>query len=63
MVSAMSPRVEELLRDGPDFTLANVPAHLVTSSTVRSRYPLEEAKAALAHHERPGRRGKIVLVS
>jgi NADPH:quinone reductase-like Zn-dependent oxidoreductase len=32
-------------------------------SEIDARYPLEEAKAALAHHERPGRRGKIVLIS
>jgi trans-2-enoyl-CoA reductase len=32
-------------------------------SEVDARYPLEEAKAALAHHERPGRRGKILVIS
>ena len=32
-------------------------------SAVEARYPLEAAAAAVAHHERPGRRGKILLVS
>jgi trans-2-enoyl-CoA reductase len=30
---------------------------------VEARYPLEETPAALAHQSRPGRRGKILLVS
>jgi mitochondrial enoyl-[acyl-carrier protein] reductase / trans-2-enoyl-CoA reductase len=30
---------------------------------VEARYPLSDVEAAIAHHERPGRRGKILLVS
>jgi hypothetical protein len=30
---------------------------------VEARYPLKDVRAALAHHARPGRRGKILLVS
>jgi len=30
---------------------------------IEARYPLEDVAAALTHHERPGRRGKILLVS
>jgi trans-2-enoyl-CoA reductase len=30
---------------------------------IKARYPLDEVAAALTHHERPGRRGKILLVS
>ena len=40
-----------LLADGTLFT------------EVEARYPLSDVEAALAHHERPGRRGKILLVS
>ena len=33
------------------------------ASMVEARYPLERVRDALAHHERPGRRGKILLLS
>jgi trans-2-enoyl-CoA reductase len=33
------------------------------STSVEARYPLEEAVEALRHHERPDRKGKILLVS
>ena len=33
------------------------------ASTVEARYPLDAVAEALAHHERPGRRGKILLTS
>jgi trans-2-enoyl-CoA reductase len=33
------------------------------ASSVEARYPLEQVREALAHHERPGRRGKILLTS
>jgi NADPH:quinone reductase-like Zn-dependent oxidoreductase len=40
---------------------------LVTSgdmiTPIAARYPLERAREAIAHHERPGRQGKILLVS
>jgi NADPH:quinone reductase-like Zn-dependent oxidoreductase len=32
-------------------------------SAIEARYPLHEVKAALAHQQRPGRMGKILLVS
>lgn len=32
-------------------------------AAVEARYPLEAVRAAVAHHERPGRRGKVLLVS
>ena len=35
----------------------------VFATTIEARYPLSEAKAALAHHQRGGRTGKILLVS
>lgn len=35
----------------------------VLQTQVEARYPLGEVKAALAHHERPGRTGKVLLVS
>jgi trans-2-enoyl-CoA reductase len=38
-------------------------AHGELASTVEARYPLERVREALAHHERPGRRGKILLTS
>lgn len=48
---AIALELIELLRDG---TLA---------SDIEARYPLTEVRAALTHHERSDRRGKILLVS
>jgi NADPH:quinone reductase-like Zn-dependent oxidoreductase len=33
------------------------------AAEIEGRYPLEEVGAALAHHQRPGRTGKILLLS
>jgi NADPH:quinone reductase-like Zn-dependent oxidoreductase len=33
------------------------------ASPVEARYALDDAAAAVAHHERPGRRGKVLLLS
>jgi trans-2-enoyl-CoA reductase len=38
-------------------------ADLTLHADVEARYPLAEVATALAHHGRPGRRGKILLVS
>jgi len=35
----------------------------VTVAPIEARYPLHEVQAAVAHHERPDRKGKILLVS
>lgn len=35
----------------------------VFHTTVEARYPLADVRAALTHHARPGRTGKILLVS
>jgi NADPH:quinone reductase-like Zn-dependent oxidoreductase len=35
----------------------------VLRSAIEARYPLDDVKAALTHQERPGRTGKILLVS
>lgn len=43
--------------------LATLAADGVLDAEVEARYPLGEVRAALAHHGRPGRRGKILLVS
>ena len=45
--------------DVRDTYLADTTLH----ADVEARYPLDDAPAALAHHSRPGRRGKILLVS
>jgi NADPH:quinone reductase-like Zn-dependent oxidoreductase len=33
------------------------------TTAVEAEYPLAEVRAALTHHQRPGRRGKILLLS
>lgn len=43
--------------------LAALAADGVLDADVEARYPLKDVRAALAHHARPGRRGKILLVS
>jgi hypothetical protein len=34
-----------------------------TFSPIEARYLLEDVRRAVAHHERPGRRGKVLLTS
>jgi trans-2-enoyl-CoA reductase len=43
--------------------LVSLAAEGTLASTIEARYPLEQVREALAHHERPGRRGKILLTS
>jgi trans-2-enoyl-CoA reductase len=43
--------------------LVSLAAEGTLASTIEARYPLAEVREALAHHERPGRRGKILLTS
>ncbi len=33
------------------------------TTAVEAEYPLAEVRAALTHHQRPGRRGKVLLLS
>jgi NADPH:quinone reductase-like Zn-dependent oxidoreductase len=55
----MTPERRAAITDELVALLADKTLH----ADVEARYPLENASAALAHHSRPGRRGKILLVS
>lgn len=49
--AAITGELVQLLSDG------------VLETSIEARYALEDVRAALAHHLRPGRRGKILLLS
>ena len=55
----MTPERRAAITDELVALLADKTLH----ADVEARYPLDAAPAALAHHSRPGRRGKILLVS
>lgn len=59
VMSAMSPERRREITD----ELVTLLREGLFVSEIGARYPLAEVRAALAHHESPDRRGKILLVS